>query len=123
MDDNTLEVEAYFISIANSNQFGNNFTIAPQASLTDGFLDIVIMMKQGKLNVLIQAIRQVAGYNQLKKIEAINDQMSVIYFQTKNISIYNPAFAPLHIDGEPVESAEKVEIKILPKNFQLIFPS
>ena len=29
--------EAFFISIANSNQFGNNFTIAPKASLQRWF--------------------------------------------------------------------------------------
>ncbi len=122
LDNTKLDVEAYFISIANSNQFGNNFTIAPQASLTDGLLDIVIMTKQSKINVLIQAIRQVAGFNQLKKIEAIHDKMSVMYFQTKKINISNPQQAPLHIDGEPAESAENLEIKILPQSFQLIFP-
>ena len=40
-----LKTEAFFISIANSNQFGNNFTIAPKASLSDGLLDIVIVTK------------------------------------------------------------------------------
>src|SRR6185295_15557861 len=34
----SFKTEAYFISIANSNQFGNNFTIAPKASLSDGLL-------------------------------------------------------------------------------------
>ena len=33
-----IKTDALFISIANSNQFGNNFTIAPQASLNDGYL-------------------------------------------------------------------------------------
>lgn len=37
--------EAYFISVANSNQFGNNFIIAPKANLSDGLLDIVIVKK------------------------------------------------------------------------------
>ncbi|HET9429772.1 MAG TPA: diacylglycerol kinase family protein, partial [Chitinophagaceae bacterium] len=42
LQDSTFQADAYFISIANSNQFGNNFTIAPKASLSDGLLDIVI---------------------------------------------------------------------------------
>jgi len=40
-----LEAEAFFISIANSNQFGNNVTIAPRASIADGLLDIVVEAK------------------------------------------------------------------------------
>jgi diacylglycerol kinase family enzyme len=34
--DQSFSTEAFFISIANGNQFGNNFTIAPEASLKDG---------------------------------------------------------------------------------------
>ncbi|MCB0710112.1 MAG: NAD(+)/NADH kinase, partial [Chitinophagaceae bacterium] len=36
IDGKIFDTEAFFISIANSNQFGNNFTIAPRASLHDG---------------------------------------------------------------------------------------
>jgi diacylglycerol kinase (ATP) len=119
----SLQLDAYFISIANSNQFGNNFTIAPKASLTDGFLDIVIMTRQNKLNILLQTIKQVTGLNQLQQVEKINEQSSVVYFQTKKLLIENPELAPLHLDGEPIESAEKLSIKILPKSFQLIYPT
>ncbi len=117
-----MEIDAYFISIANSNQFGNNFTIAPQASLTDGLLDIVIMTRQNKLNILLQTLMQVSGLNKLQEVEKINENTSVVYFQTKNIRIYNPELAPLHVDGEPRESEAEIEIKILPKSFQLVYP-
>jgi diacylglycerol kinase (ATP) len=33
LDNFSFFTDAFFISIANSNQFGNNFTIAPQASI------------------------------------------------------------------------------------------
>ncbi|MFY7899235.1 MAG: diacylglycerol/lipid kinase family protein, partial [Chitinophagaceae bacterium] len=41
VDGFTFFTEAFFISIANSNQYGNNFTIAPSADLSNGLLDIV----------------------------------------------------------------------------------
>ena len=118
----TIKLEAFFISIANSNQYGNNFTIAPKASLTDGLLDIVIVTQQTKLNLVLQTLMQVSGFNQLQKIENINKDTSVIYFQTNAIEISNPLLAPLHIDGEPVESVKEIDIKIQPKSFQLIYP-
>ena len=67
LNNKTVKLEAYFISIANSNQFGNNFTIAPKASLTDGLLDIVIVTRQTKLSLLLETLRQVTGFNQLQK--------------------------------------------------------
>jgi diacylglycerol kinase family enzyme len=119
---NELLINAYFISIANSNQYGNNFTIAPKASLTDGLLDVVIVTKQHKLSLLIQTFKQVAGLNKLQEIDVINNEASVIYFQTEKLTIINKEGAPLHIDGDPAESFEKMEINVLKDCFRLIYP-
>lgn len=118
-----IKLDAYFISIANSNQFGNNFTIAPSASLTDGLLDIVILTQQSKLSILLQTLMQVSGYNKLQQIEMIDDKASVIYFQTAAIKILNEGFAPFHVDGEPAESVPALDIQILPDYFRLIYPA
>ncbi|HZF64546.1 MAG TPA: YegS/Rv2252/BmrU family lipid kinase [Chitinophagaceae bacterium] len=117
-----IHLNAYFISIANSNQFGNNFTIAPRASLRDGLLDVVIMMRQSKLSVLLYTLKQITGFNKLQKIEMINDQMSVVYFQAPSITITNHELAPLHIDGEPKENVSKLTIDLRANFFRLIYP-
>ncbi|MCU7551016.1 diacylglycerol kinase family protein [Chitinophagaceae bacterium LB-8] len=122
LKDGTIKIDAYFISVANSNQFGNHFTIAPKASLTDGMLDVVVMACQSRWNILLQTILQVSGYYQLQQVERLNDQTSVVYFQTSELAILNKGGAPMHLDGEPIESAGKVDIRILPKCFQLIYP-
>jgi YegS/Rv2252/BmrU family lipid kinase len=114
--------DAFFISVANSNQFGNHFTIAPQASLTDGMLDIVIMTRQSKLSMLLQAALQVTGFNQVKEIEVLDEQSSVVYFQTADITITNAMEAPLHIDGDPAETAKEFEIRLLHQCFRLLYP-
>lgn len=118
----TIESEAYFISLANSNQFGNNFTIAPQASLTDGMLDVVIVTRQNKLSLLYQTVRQVGGFNHLREIDLVDEKASVLYFQTSAIEIHNPSLAPLHIDGEPSETADRLSITVEKESFQLIYP-
>jgi diacylglycerol kinase (ATP) len=117
-----IKTDALFISIANSNQFGNNFTIAPKASLNDGLLDIVVMGKQNKLFALLQAFRQVGGYNRLQKLEVVNENASLLYFQTDEIKIENPQLAPMHIDGDPTETKKKLAIEILKDSFRLICP-
>ncbi len=122
IESNGLEfsTEAFFISIANSNQFGNNFTIAPKALLADGLLDIVIVKKAAKPVLLYNLAKQIFA-GKLKKIESSLDQ-PIIYFQTKEITIKNISNAPMHIDGDPAESPEELKIEIRKKCFRLIQP-
>ena len=115
-----FSTDAYFVSIANSNQFGNNFTIAPQAKLSDGLLDVVIVKKTLKPMLLLNVLQQVWG-GKIQKIEnSLNSP--VIYFQTDAIKIHNRQMAPMHIDGDPKESLADLDIKILPSYFNLIQP-
>jgi diacylglycerol kinase (ATP) len=115
-----FSTDAFFISIANSNQFGNNFTIAPKALLSDGLLDVVIVKKIAKPLLLLNILRQVLA-GRIKKIEN-SLQQPVIYFQTKELKIINTDLALLHIDGDPAETPAELKIKILEKSFRLISP-
>lgn len=118
-----IQTEAFFISVANSNQFGNNFTIAPKASLTDGLLDVVIMTKQSKLSVLFQTLMQISGFHKVQRVEIVNEKSSLIYFQTDDLRIINIDDAPMHIDGDPVESLHELEFRVVHDCFKLIQPS
>ena len=117
-----FNVDAYFISIANGNQFGNHFTIAPFADLSDGLLDVVVLGQQNKLTLLYNTFKQVTGFNKFNTNISTLQNNSVIYFQTPEIKVYNTSNAPLHIDGEPVDTVEKLTIKILPQCFRLLIP-
>jgi diacylglycerol kinase (ATP) len=131
----SFPVDAFFISIANANQFGNQFTIAPQASLCDGLLDIVIARKTGRLRLIMAVIRQVMGGNRLRRTgtragvseggtQAGNSsaESSVLYFQAPGLHIGNPSEAPLHIDGDPGPAAKEFVIRMVPRAIMLIQP-
>lgn len=112
--------DAFFISIANSNQFGNNFTIAPQASLNDGLLDIVIVQKMNKAKLPFAILKQIRGNNKLQDLVENITNKNVLYFQVPSLTIKNLKFAPFHIDGEPKETAEEFKIEILKDCFELV---
>jgi diacylglycerol kinase (ATP) len=117
-----IETHAYFISVANSNQFGNNFKIAPKASLNDGLLDVVIVKKMNKLRLLWSVLKQVAtGTVHNYEIED-HDKSDVIYFQAANVQISNKGLAPLHIDGDVATSSEFINIQVLPNALRLLQP-
>ncbi|HPH85253.1 MAG TPA: YegS/Rv2252/BmrU family lipid kinase [Ferruginibacter sp.] len=115
-----IKTQAYFISIANSNQFGNHVTIAPRASLSDGLLDIVIVNKMNKLNMVYALLKQV----RLGKVQEVSQKgfhsKNIQYLQTSSLAIHNPSMAPLHIDGEPVATHKKFQVDIIEKAFRLI---
>ena len=119
VDNTILEVKAFFVAVLNSNQFGNSLTIAPKATLNDGLLDVVIVKKENKFSLFFKLI------NQLKagKLATVSDVGRTFhYFQTKKITIYNPEKELIHIDGEPMQAMEIIEIEIIKNAFKLIQP-
>jgi len=120
LDNFSFFTDAFAISIANSNQFGNNLTIAPKADLNDGLLDVVIIQKMNKAKIPFALLQQIRGNNKLQEIMENFNNKHVIYFQTASLKIKNLKLAPLHIDGEPKETAEEVEIEIIRDCFRLL---
>lgn len=114
--------EAFLIAVANSNQFGNNFTIAPQASLSDGLLDIVIIQKMNKARLPFAVLKQIRGNNKLQELVEDLTHKNIIYFQTPSLVIRNLKLAPFHIDGEPRETSMEYKIEVTPQCFRLIQP-
>jgi YegS/Rv2252/BmrU family lipid kinase len=117
----TWETDAYFISIANSNQFGNHVTIAPRASLKDGKLDIVVVSKTNKLNFVYALLKQIR-FGKLSDVAAAKNK-TIQYFHTDSIRIGNTGLAPLHIDGEAVHTEARFHARIIPRAIQLIQPA
>lgn len=122
LDNFSFFTEAFFITIANSNQFGNNFTIAPHASLDDGLLDIVIVQKMNKARLPFAILRQIRGNNKLQKLVEDISQKTILYFQTTSLTIRNLKLAPFHVDGEPMDTSEELNASIIKDCFKLIRP-
>lgn len=118
----SFKTEAFFISVANSNQFGNNFTIAPQASLADGLLDIVIVKKMNKFKLPFSVISQITGINAPQQANDFTSKKNILYLQTDSLTIRNLEMAPLHIDGDPKETHSEFSIQIVRNCFRLLQP-
>ena len=117
-----FKAEAYFICIANSNQFGNNFKIAPEARLSDGLLDVIVVKKMSKPKIVWSVFKHM----QSGKISDVKEKdfhkKDILYFQTKNIEIINSQMAPLHIDGDYTATYKELKIEVLPSAFNLLVP-
>lgn len=109
-----IESEAFVVAAANASQYGNNAHIAPRASMVDGMVDIVILRPFNVLN-LPQITLQLFS----KKLEENVHQQS---YQTSRATLIRAERGVVHLDGEPMEMPERIEIEVLPQAIRVIRP-
>ena len=95
--------QAFIIAVANASQYGNNAYIAPDASITDGLLDVTIVHAGNPLETTRMGIDMMTGY--------LNKNMLVETFRAPAVAIYRQTAGPAHIDGEPVELDEILDVR------------
>lgn len=112
IDGKVVEKTAYFISIANGSQWGNNATIAPLANISDGIMDVTIVKKFSFIKGFEIAYRLFT--------KTINTCNVVEIIKTKEIVIKQDS-AIAHVDGEPIMVGNSISIKINPLSLKVIY--
>jgi YegS/Rv2252/BmrU family lipid kinase len=107
IDGKKIKERAFLLTIANANQFGNNAIIAPNASLKDGLLDIVIMKRPNLFQSLILIIRLFSG--------TINKSRLIREYKATKVTLKRKKKGFVHYDGEHDTMKKKITIKINPK--------
>jgi len=106
IDGDEFSQRAYLISFANSSQYGNNFYIAPDAEVDDGYIDVCVMNKFPKIAAPVLLISKMNKENIGGYLEKI--------IRAKEISITQSKGMLGHVDGEPVFLGKEVSVKINP---------
>jgi diacylglycerol kinase family enzyme len=86
-------------------------------------LDVVIVQKMNKAKLPFAILKQLRGNNKMQQLVEAMSKNNVLYFQTDTITINNIKQAPLHIDGEPKETANRIKFEIIKDCFDLLQPS
>lgn len=111
-DGEEIVVDAMLIAVCNANQYGNNAFIAPDASITDGLLDLVIALKMPKANVVVTGMKMMAG--------TLSENSRIITRKVKDVTIKRPDAGPAHLDGEPFsEAGTEIAISCKPGGLRL----
>jgi YegS/Rv2252/BmrU family lipid kinase len=104
----------YSVAAANSRQFGGGMRLAPDASLTDGLLDVVIIEDMPKLRFLRLAPTVFRGRHLRYR------EVSVLRAREVHISATEPF--TLYADGEAIASLP-VSVRVLPGAVRMIVPA
>jgi len=99
-----IEESIFLITFANASQFGNNAFIAPEASMTDGLIDVLIVRKFAKIWMPVFAVALFTKL--LPKLPFVD------CYKAKQIDIELADTPYYHFDGEPGQLQVPAEIKI-----------
>lgn len=113
-DEQTIETEAFFISLANSNQFGYNTTIAPDASLNDGMIDICIVQKP--------TIFEMPLILNLLFLKMIHKSKYVNIYKARKVKLIREKNRVVNLDGEPVKLTKDLIAEVNPLSLNVIIP-
>ncbi|MCW3123748.1 MAG: diacylglycerol kinase family lipid kinase [Flavipsychrobacter sp.] len=105
---------AFMVNVANGQQFGYNFRIAPMASFTDGLLDIIIVRKFPKILGGMLAFRGLTG--------SIAGSPYVKHLTGKKITVSNPSLKLMQTDGDAHACEHTIDFTVKQGAQQVIVP-
>lgn len=98
--------EAFLITFANANQYGNNAYISPQADIQDGLLDMCIIKPYPKYRTVNLCLRL------FNKTIHKSSFVEISHIAEARVDAGNPTC--YHLDGEHFELNKHIEVKVVP---------
>ena len=108
----TKRYKAFLISCANASQYGNNAYIAPQASMSDGLLDVVVMEPFDVLDAPQVSIDMMN--------KTLDKNSKIKTFRCKQLHIHRNQEGVIHYDGDPVMTGKDIDIHLEEKGINIV---
>ena len=108
----TKQYKAFLISCANASQYGNNAYIAPQASMSDGLIDVVIMEPFDVLEA------PQVSFDMFNK--TLDKHSKIKSFRCKKLHITRTKPGVIHFDGDPVMTGADIDVHLEEKGIKII---
>lgn len=108
--------KAFLMTVANGNQFGYEFKLAPQASVFDGMLDVCLVPPLKFWDLLPLSIRSLRG--------SLHRSRYMQHFTGKEIEVSSQDLNCLQVDGDavPLTHGKTVYFRIAQGALQVIVP-
>lgn len=111
VDGKKIKRKALFISLANSDQFGYNTSIAPNARIDDGMIDICIMKKIPLWKTFFLA--------PLLFLRKIDRSPYVEIFRAREVDLKQKK-EYINLDGESVRMSKRLHVRVIPQSLNIM---
>ncbi len=113
IDDQTHNSKMTIAAVSNGTTYGGSFKIAPQASIKDGLLDVIIAPPLGRLTALPLIIRLLFGTHLKRK--------DILHKQCKSFNLKSDLPIPVVADGEIIdEGCMEYSVELLENGINLL---
>lgn len=114
-DFKTLQRKAMAITCANANQWGNEFHVAPKASLKDGLIDVTIIHPIKFFHALAMPF-QILGYS-------FDRNPDVECLKASCVAVRSFRNVHFHVDGDPISETKEVAVSVSHNSLHVISPN
>ena len=105
---------AFFISLANASQYGNNAIISPLSNINDGIFEVIVVEKFTKWLIPIFIFKLFSGkIHTFKYVKIIRCNEITINSKTDLV----------HVDGETYKTEKKLNIKVNKNSLKILKPN
>ena len=111
-DKGTATYKAFLVSCANASQYGNNCYIAPQASMSDGLMDVVIMEP---FDLLEAPQISIDMFN-----KTLDKSSKIKTFKCRKLHIHRSKPGAIHYDGDPAMTGEDIDVELVPNGINIV---
>ena len=111
-DTGTKRYKAFIVSCANASQYGNNAYIAPQASMSDGLMDVVVMEPFDFIEASQIAIEMFS--------KTLDKNSKIKTFRCHELHIHRRGPGEIHFDGDPVMESADVDVVLKHKGIRVV---
>lgn len=113
-EDGKVHHKAFLIACANASQYGNNAYIAPNATITDGLLDVIILEPFTVLDVPSLAFQL---FN-----KTIDHNSRIKTFKCRDLHIRRVSSGVVHYDGDPMMTGSDIHVCVVPEGLRVVIP-
>ena len=110
----SLSLDAFLVTVTNSDQYGNNARIAPGARVDDGRLDLVAVRSTGMAGAIKLAARLFLG--------GFDRSSSVVRLEGASFMIERAAPGIFHTDGETHQGPACLKVIVRPRHLRIVVP-
>jgi YegS/Rv2252/BmrU family lipid kinase len=114
IDGKPKKINAFLVSFANSNQWGNNFYISPLSRIEDGLLEVCVLKP---FSLLYAPFIAFALFS-----KTIHKLSKAQFYSAKSVVVKNKKNLQYHIDGEPKLTNSDLKLEVIPKALSIVTP-
>ncbi len=111
-DNSEQSYEAFLITCANASQYGNNVFIAPQASLSDGLMDVTILQPFTVIDIPLLAFQLFT--------KSIDQNSRIKTFKCRKIEIHRHREGLIHYDGDPISAGKELHVELVAGGINMV---